>query len=237
MRTFLGPLLLLALAGFLLNAIVLLILAGIGSELDHTRFGMRPVGGVHWSISVTPSVSGDVVGWTERSVAKQGAGGMAGPNPQELLPSWLSEPAPTDADFGDALERQRMFLAVGLPFRTAWCDAYTLTVNPDGTRNTPVARGGIRLPYGQLHTSYVGMQPATLPLRPIWLGLALNTLFYTCVLGVVAWLIHSLRALRRFRRGVCPRCRYALHGNYSHGCSECGWQPIPGSTPANDRSS
>jgi predicted amidophosphoribosyltransferase len=28
--------------------------------------------------------------------------------------------------------------------------------------------------------------------------------------------------LRRFTRGLCPRCRYPLHHDYRNPCPECG---------------
>ncbi len=60
----------------------------------------------------------------------------------------------------------------------------------------------------------------SLPLRPIWPGFAINTLFY----GTLLWLlIYGLSVLRRFvrvRRGLCPKCAYPM--GESHVCTECG---------------
>lgn len=61
-----------------------------------------------------------------------------------------------------------------------------------------------------------------LPLQPLWLGLAANTVTY---LGVFAAVVAICRAsLRRFRtsRGRCPRCGYQLVS--SGRCPECGAQ-------------
>jgi hypothetical protein len=60
----------------------------------------------------------------------------------------------------------------------------------------------------------------TLPLRPVWLGFAADTLFF----AVVAWLLISvpvvLRRVSRAGRGVCPACGYPP--GESAVCPECG---------------
>ncbi len=60
----------------------------------------------------------------------------------------------------------------------------------------------------------------SLPLRPIWPGFAINTLFY----GTLLWLlIYGLSVMRRFlrlKRGLCPKCAYPV--GESEICSECG---------------
>ncbi len=58
------------------------------------------------------------------------------------------------------------------------------------------------------------------PLRPIWPGFAVNTLFY----AVVLWLLipgpFALRRFIRVKRGLCPACAYPM--GESDVCSECG---------------
>jgi len=214
--------LLVLVAGFLLNLLVLFALAAFGSALDHTENSGRQVGEGSWNLTVTPSITGDIVGWFERGSNT----GMFGPPPQDILPPWVTDPAPSPDSISGVLERARVFLAVGFPFRTAWCDAHTHTVNKDRSRVNHDTRGGVRLPFGNLHTSVVGPMPATLPLRPIWTGVLLNTLVYAAVLVIFMWAGRGVRAHSRFRRGRCPRCAYSLNGNYSRGCSECGWRLI-----------
>ena len=58
------------------------------------------------------------------------------------------------------------------------------------------------------------------PLRPIWPGFVINTLFCAAILWL---LIPGPFALRRFirrRRGLCPKCGYPM--GESAVCSECG---------------
>jgi hypothetical protein len=59
-----------------------------------------------------------------------------------------------------------------------------------------------------------------LPLRPLWPGFAINTLFY----GGILWLLFAapfaLRRRRRMKRGLCPKCAYPV--GLSDVCTECG---------------
>ncbi len=81
-------------------------------------------------------------------------------------------------------------------------------------------------------------------LRPLWLGLLLNTVLTYPVLYVLLLVIRLLGRLvgerkerRRLDQGCCPKCRYPLgasdRGSGSgpdlehqreHGCPECGWK-------------
>ena len=60
------------------------------------------------------------------------------------------------------------------------------------------------------------------PLRPIWHGFAVNTLFY----AVVLWLLipgpFVLRRFIRVKRGLCPACAYDLRHGEHGACPECG---------------
>ena len=61
-----------------------------------------------------------------------------------------------------------------------------------------------------------------LPLRPIWPGFAINTVFY----AVIVWLLWSspfvARRMIRSKRGLCIKCGYDLRET-SGDCPECGW--------------
>ena len=63
--------------------------------------------------------------------------------------------------------------------------------------------------------------PRVIPLRPIWPGFAINTVFYAAIL----WLPFAPFQLRRFlrvNRGRCIKCGYDLRGTAHMICSECG---------------
>jgi hypothetical protein len=71
-----------------------------------------------------------------------------------------------------------------------------------------------------------------LPLRPLWPGFAINTIFYAAVLWIVFAAPGVIKRLRRRRRGQCIHCGYDLRGQSGSGngaqrCPECG-KAIPG---------
>ena len=59
-----------------------------------------------------------------------------------------------------------------------------------------------------------------LPLRPIWPGLAINTVFYAVVLCLLVSGPFVLRRFIRIRSGLCPKCTYPM--GESNVCTECG---------------
>lgn len=59
-----------------------------------------------------------------------------------------------------------------------------------------------------------------IPLRPIPLGFALNTLLYAAAMYSVWWGFTRHRQLRRLRRGACARCGYEV--GVLAVCPECG---------------
>ena len=62
--------------------------------------------------------------------------------------------------------------------------------------------------------------PVALPLRPLWLGFAVNTLFYAPTLWLLACGLLAMRRLVRVKRSLCPACGYPRAE--SAVCSECG---------------
>ncbi len=63
------------------------------------------------------------------------------------------------------------------------------------------------------------------PLRPLWPGFAVNTLFYAAVLWLLILGPFALRRFIRVKRGLCPKCAYPM-GELAV-CSECG-KALPG---------
>jgi hypothetical protein len=59
-----------------------------------------------------------------------------------------------------------------------------------------------------------------LPLRPLWPGFAINTIFYAAVLALVFFVPRKVRRFVRVRRGRCPACAYPVGS--SPVCTECG---------------
>ena len=63
-----------------------------------------------------------------------------------------------------------------------------------------------------------------LPLRPIWQGFVINTLFYAVILWGLYAAPFALRRCFRIKRGLCPACAYPI--GESAICTECG-EPVP----------
>ncbi len=70
-----------------------------------------------------------------------------------------------------------------------------------------------------------GIQDPYVPLRPIWSGFAVNTLFYAAVLWLLISGPFALRRLIRLKRGRCPACAYDLRHGEHDACPECGRLP------------
>ena len=69
-----------------------------------------------------------------------------------------------------------------------------------------------------------------LPLRPLFPGFAINTIFYAAVLWVLFAVPGRVRRWRRIKRGVCVHCAYPVGS--SSVCSECGTAVHGASPPA-----
>ncbi len=64
---------------------------------------------------------------------------------------------------------------------------------------------------------------AEIPLRPIWLGLAANTVFYAAMTFPVLVVWRWRRTRRRRKKGRCVACGYQLDAHAQEGvCPECG---------------
>jgi hypothetical protein len=67
-------------------------------------------------------------------------------------------------------------------------------------------------------------RPERLPVRPIWLGFAIDTLFYAAILWLLFAAPFAMRRRIRIGRGLCPKCGYDLRNRPrdSSACPECG---------------
>lgn len=63
-----------------------------------------------------------------------------------------------------------------------------------------------------------------IPTEPSWVGIVINSIFYTACWYTVFTAGPFTRAILRRRRGRCPKCGYDLRGDYKSGCPECGWK-------------
>lgn len=176
-----------------------------------------------WDV-VRYSRPGAALFWSQR-IGRPSSDGGDGPEspPARLLPSWSHYAVPShelvsgtrsyDIQYGDAR---------GWPMLAFWSTPrHSLETSLDGvpTRIDRPVTGGIATGLEPWKISFYD-SPKTLPYRPIWVGLAVNTAFYTSIVWLAVALASVLRrSLRRFR-GECPSCAYQLHG--APQCSECG---------------
>ena len=111
----------------------------------------------------------------------------------------------------------------GWPMLSMWCEypehARARIVEISGGIGLPLMEGG----FTEYYPGFRSTWPKALPLRILWQGFALNTLFYAALLWIPFALI-QLRRYIRHRRGHCIRCGYDLRGELSSGCPECGWR-------------
>ena len=73
---------------------------------------------------------------------------------------------------------------------------------------------------GAVHVAAFPIQQRFAPLRPLWPGFAVNTLFYAAILWLLIPGPFALRRFLRSRRGLCPKCAYPMGA--SPVCTECG---------------
>lgn len=121
-------------------------------------------------------------------------------------------PTVTNGNFGWLLECN--VEEWGWPMRCLW----TWHARPF---NAPVIEHGpgISIP---AHTQIMPTTPRSIPLMPMWTGLAINT----AIFGGIWWFVFSgiavFKATRRARRGGCVNCGYDLRGSSASVCPECG---------------
>jgi hypothetical protein len=85
-----------------------------------------------------------------------------------------------------------------------------LVLPPKALHRTIVEMRGIKI---------IGLQP-WIPLRPLWPGFVINTLFYAGILWLLFAAPFALRRRRRIKRVLCPACAYPVGA--SDICTECG---------------
>ena len=108
----------------------------------------------------------------------------------------------------------------GWPYRTL--ESKHVQVNVTGGRVPLDFKPAVTLP-ANLHFLRVDeARYRTLPLRPIWPGFAINTLFYAAIIWLLTFGPFAARRFFRNKRGHCIKCGYDLRGTSGGVCPECG---------------
>ncbi len=112
--------------------------------------------------------------------------------------------------------------ATGWPFLAGWYE-FSSSTTPAGNWSAYSIEGGVPLMDPPSVNWQAAWQLRALPLRPVWLGLTLDTAFYGALwAGLVYTFIIARRDLRA-RRGCCRACGYSLRGlPADSACPECG---------------
>jgi hypothetical protein len=177
--------------------------------------GMRESPDGTWSIAVFERIgSVHITSYRARS-------GRAmrpyGPEPSTLIPHWLDYPLELLADqysYSWSIE------ARGWPCASMWCRSWGFSTSMLGEVSGVQAQYGITVSDRGIRPAHGGSIPRVLPLRPIWPGFAINTVFYTTLLWLLFAAPFALRRRLRIRRNLCPHCAYPV--GTSGVCTECG---------------
>ena len=105
----------------------------------------------------------------------------------------------------------------GVPLRAMELEYRSTISSPGAVRNNSTLGAGMAVPSW--------LQPRNhdlLPMRPIFPGFLINTLFYAVVLWLLWSTSFATRRLIRRRRGRCVRCGYDLRHAEHEVCPECG---------------
>jgi hypothetical protein len=162
--------------------------------------------------------------------AMEAGGGQAGREVSVVVFDFVTFHEPTDYDPRDVARIDIVLhgvLAVGWPLKSLDGEIWSVeqiqhkervSLRGRVVRNGLVA--GIRQPRDDF--GYITAKGVLAPIRPLWPGFAINTVFYAAVLWVLCAAPFALRKWRRIRRGLCPKCGYDLRGSTSQTCPECG---------------
>ena len=145
---------------------------------------------------------------------------IIGGDPHELLPGWgdLELVPSEDYSKGRMSFDDQKLNSYGVPMLAMWY-RYRTHLAPSVTYTV---RGGIRV--ASYRIGGPSGEPGILPIRLIWPGFAINTIFYAAILWLLTLGPFTARRMIRRKRGHCIKCGYDLRGDVSSGCPECGWQ-------------
>ena len=148
-----------------------------------------------------------------------------------LFPRWWSR-EPDRSRLADGfLWAGAIHDARGWPVLALWCE-WPVAAGPNSSTlgsfgDIQPVRGGIALPDAKSAWGYPADSLRALPYRPIWIGLAADTLLfallYVSAFHLTRSLARTIRARSRAGRNLCPKCAYPRVGLAAESpCPECG---------------
>ena len=153
---------------------------------------------------------------------KQSSAGYASDlSPKQVVPYWgeiLMTPTVEYQAGGPGIREWRVIDGRGWPIRTLWSE----TSRCVGVGSfLPCERNRYAIPISwPLWSSNARVR--SLPLRPIWPGFAINTVFYAVSLWLLTLGPFTARRMIRRKRGHCIKCGYDLRHAEHEVCPECG---------------
>ena len=177
-----------------------------------------------WVIDVRGSTM--VKSWASRDPPRLGA--LPPDATQEEIDAWLSgEPIRVPDDLVPVPAWSRVSAMpteanYGKGKAALWEDAAGWPMRGLASQHQEVAGQNAGTSWGLRFGASQGVlgMPRVLPLRPIPVGFAVNTIFYAAVLWLLICGPFVLRRFIRLRRSLCPKCAYPM--GKSGVCSECG---------------
>ncbi len=182
---------------------------------DIRAFRGSPVGA--WNVETYHRFSAFKVDWFHSRKSTPNFS-SEGPLPEDLIPTWIG--------YDPELNQNRRFEvwdaeARGWPLLALWSKLRSWYEALDGTYHHLPTEGAIEFPLSPFRGGF-GVIPKVLPLRPIWPGFAINTVFYAAILWPLICGPFALRRIIRHKRGLCVTCGYDLRHADHDACPECG---------------
>lgn len=143
--------------------------------------------------------------------------------PSEVVPTWTA--LKTVGTRNIVVDEDKYPDGRGWPNLSLWCEYVELPPGSQfGIDYEHAAVGGIEVGLSRWGWGGGGgeMFPRALPLRPIWPGFAINTVFYAAILWLLTLGPFTARRLIRHKRGRCAKCGYDLRHADHAVCPECG---------------
>ena len=170
--------------------------------------------GVCWVVSEWYDHDGGGAGGSGTIVLMVLEGYFPDNRPDPLIPWWATNLWPPVSPASSQHSHQRLAFGCGWPMIGLWMRA---------SSDSPMEQKTIPIRYWHailIDPLDLNQPSRALPLRPLWPGFAINTMFY----GAILWLLFaapgSVRRRIRARRGQCPACAYPVGS--SDVCTECG---------------